>query len=72
MMPDRTDINDAPSAGMSDEPSFTTRAGFPICERCGKSTRSMNRLICRPCEMGTRLLLTTADRKLLREMRIAR
>jgi hypothetical protein len=72
MMRERDDIDNAPSAGMSDEPSFTTPGGFPICERCGKSTRSMNRLICRPCETGTRLLLITADRKLLREMRIAR
>jgi hypothetical protein len=61
-----------PSAGMSDEPSYTTPAGFPICSRCGRSTRNMERLVCRPCETGARLPLTAADRKWLRQIGIAR
>ena len=71
MNADNDDICNAPSAGMSDEPSYTTLAGFPICHRCGYSTRNMDRLICKPCEDGTRLMLTAADRKLLRQIRIA-
>ena len=66
------DICDAPSAGMSDEPSYTTLAGFPICSRCGRSTRHRERLICRPCESGTRLILTAEDRRFLRDCGIAR
>jgi hypothetical protein len=66
------DICNAPSAGMSDEPSYTTPAGFPICSRCNRSTRSMGRFICRPCESRTRLILTAEDRRWLRELRIAR
>ena len=50
----------------SDEPIHTTPAGFPICARCKHSTRDMNRLVCRPCESGTRLFLTLADRKWMR------
>jgi len=65
---DPDDINDAPSAGMSDEPSYTTLAGFPLCYRCGRSTRNMERLICRPCESGTRLLLSAEDRQWLRQI----
>ena len=64
------DISNAPSAGRSDEPSYRTLSGFPICDRCAKSTRNMKQLVCRPCEAGTRLLLTTADRKLLRVMKV--
>jgi len=64
------DINNAPSAGQCDEPSYTTRSGIPICERCGKSTRSMNQLVCAPCRSRTRLLLTKADRRWLRNIGI--
>jgi hypothetical protein len=32
----------------------------------------MEQLVCKPCESGTRLLLTAADRKLLRQMGISR
>jgi len=66
------DINNAPSAGECDEPSYTTPSGIPICSECGRSTRNRNRLICRPCESRTRLLLTDEDRRWLREMGIAR
>jgi hypothetical protein len=77
MLPDRIrkeddDISNAPSAGMSDEPSYTTPAGFPICSRCSRSTRNMKRLICGPCEAGTRLILTVEDRLWLRGLKIAR
>lgn len=64
------DINNAPSAGQCDEPSYTTRSGIPICERCGKSTRNMSQLVCAPCRHGTRLLLTKADRQWLRDIGI--
>jgi hypothetical protein len=67
---DTDDIKNAPSAVRCDEPSYTTRSGIPICERCGKSTRSMNQLICAPCRSRTRLLLTTADRRWLRDIGI--
>ncbi|MGA7791397.1 MAG: hypothetical protein WCA19_00070 [Candidatus Acidiferrales bacterium] len=66
------DINNAPSAGECDEPSYTTLRKFPICARCGKSTRNTNQLVCAPCRNRTRLLLTGADKQLLREMGIAR
>jgi hypothetical protein len=66
------DIGKAPSAGMSDEPSHTTTAGFPLCSRCNRSTRDIGRLICRPCETVTRLLLTAEDRSWLRGLKIAR
>jgi hypothetical protein len=65
-------VNNAPSAGQCDEPSHTTRSGIPICERCGKSTRSMNQLVCAPCRSRTRLLLTKADRKWLRQIGVER
>jgi len=65
-------INNAPSAGECDEPNYTTPAGFPICAHCHRSTRNMDRLICRPCESGTRLLLTAADRKWFRQIGVAR
>jgi hypothetical protein len=67
-----TDVNNAPSAGECDEPSYTTPGGFPICSRCGKSTRNKNQLVCRPCESRTRLILTAEDRQWLRQMGIAR
>jgi hypothetical protein len=63
---------ECPSGGESDEPSYTTRSGIPICSKCGKSTRNMNQLVCAPCRKRTRLLLTDADKKWLREMGIAR
>ena len=66
------DINDAPSAGLSDEPSYTTLRGLPICSRCGRSTRNMERLVCRPCESGTRLLLSPEDREFFRQVGITR
>jgi hypothetical protein len=69
---DTGDINNAPSAGNCDEPSYTTRSGIPICERCGKSTRSMNQLVCAPCRSRTQLLLTKADRKWLRQIGVKR
>lgn len=65
-------INNAPSAGDCGEPSHSTPAGVPICSECGRSTRNMEQLVCKPCESGTRLLLTAADRKLLRQMGISR
>jgi hypothetical protein len=66
------EINNAPSAGECDEPSYTTPQGFPICERCGKSTRNRNALICAPCRNQTRLLLTKDDRTFLQAVGIAR
>ena len=63
---------ECPSGGESDEPSYTTPKGIPICSKCGKSTRNMNRLVCAPCRNRTRLLLTDADQQFLREMGIAR
>jgi hypothetical protein len=63
---------ECPSGGQSDEPSHATLQGIPICPRCGKSTRNRNALICAPCRNRTRLLLTDEDRKLLREIGIAR
>lgn len=62
----------APSAGASGEPSHTIPSGIPICPKCGKSTRSGNRLVCKPCENGTRLILTSEDRKWLREIGVSR
>lgn len=62
---------EAPSARDSGEPSYTTVRGVPICCRCGKSTRNRNRLICKPCEDGTRLLLTREDREWLRQVGIS-
>jgi len=66
------DINDAPSAGQCDEPSYTTLAGFPICSKCGKSTRKKNVLVCAPCRNRTRLVLTDEDKKFLRDVGISR
>jgi hypothetical protein len=65
------DINNAPSAGFCDEPSYTTRSGIPICSECGKSTRNRNELVCAPCRNRTRLSLTDADKKWLRQIGIA-
>jgi hypothetical protein len=62
------DINDAPSAGFCDEPSYTTPSGIPICSKCGKSTRNRNELVCAPCRNRTRLLLNADDKKWLREI----
>ena len=70
--PQMDDINNAPSAGDCGEPNHTTLAGFPICSKCGHSTRNMNALVCAPCRNRTRLVLTEADRKLLREIGISR
>lgn len=61
----------APSAGESGEPRYTTPRGVPICSKCGKSTRSRNRVMCKPCENGTRLVLTLEDRKWLRQIGIS-
>jgi hypothetical protein len=58
------------TAGDCDEPNYTTLSGVPICSECGKSTRNMNQLVCAPCRSRTRLLLTKADRRLLRKMGI--
>ena len=66
------DINNAPSAGQCDEPSYTTVSGFPICSTCGRSTRNREFLVCAPCRNRTRLLLTQDDRKWLRQIGIAR
>jgi len=66
------DVNNAPSAGDCGEPSHTTVQGFPLCARCGLSTRNMNALVCAPCRNQTRLMLNKMDRKWLREMGIAR
>ena len=66
------EINSAPSAGWSDEPSHMTPSGFPICSECGKSTRNQNYLVCAPCRNRTRLILTAEDRAWLQEIGIAR
>jgi hypothetical protein len=66
------DINGAPSSGECGDSSYTTHAGFPICSTCGLSTRNLNALVCAPCRNHTRLVLTKADRRWLRELRIAR
>jgi ribosomal protein L37E len=66
------DIDNAPSAGDCGEPSRTTLQGFPLCARCGRSTRNMNALVCAPCRKGTRLLLTVADRRWLKGIGISR
>jgi hypothetical protein len=63
---------ECPSGGLCGEPSHTTIRGIPICSKCGKSTRSRNTLVCAPCRNRTRLLLTDEDKKLLREIGIAR
>ena len=70
--PDYDDICDAPSAGLSDEPSYMTPVGFPICSECGKPTRAKSQVICAPCRKGTRLLLTPEDRRWLRKVGIKR
>lgn len=54
------------TAGDCGEPSYTTLAGYPICDRCGKSTRNKNALTCAPCRKGTRFILTPDDRQFLR------
>ena len=61
---------ESPTAGDSGEPSYTTIRGIPICSRCGKSTRSRERLVCKPCENGTRLMLTSEDQDWLRQIGI--
>jgi hypothetical protein len=66
------DINNPPSAGDCGEPDHTTLRGFPICSRCGRSTRNKNALVCAPCRNRTRLVLTDEDKKLLREIGISR
>src|ERR1700680_3751851 len=63
---------EGPSGGESDEPSYTTPKGIPICSECGRSTRAKNQLICKPCRSRTRLVLTEADRTFLQEVGIAR
>ena len=60
---DADDICNVPSGGMSNEPTYSTPAGFPICRRCNRSTRTVGRLFCRPCISGTRLPLTAEDRR---------
>jgi hypothetical protein len=66
------DINNAPSAGDCGEPDYTTLRGFPICSRCGRSTRNKNALVCAPCRNRTRLVLTDEDKQFLREIGISR
>jgi len=66
------EINNAPSAGWSDEPSHMTPRGFPICSECGNSTRNQSELVCAPCRNRTRLILTAEDCRWLREIGIAR
>lgn len=63
--------NNAPSAGWSDEPSYTTPAGYPCCELCGYSTRDFEEIVCKPCQNGTRLILTAEDRRWLRKIKIS-
>jgi hypothetical protein len=65
------DINDAPSAGDSGEPSYRTPAGYPVCSQCGRSTRNCEALVCKPCRTGTRLSLTRADRNFLHSIGVA-
>jgi hypothetical protein len=60
------------TGGECGEPSRTTIRGIPICSECGKSTRNRNMIVCAPCRKRTRLLLTTEDKKWLREIGIAR
>lgn len=67
-----TTFSESPTAGDCGEPDFTTKGGIPICSRCGKSTRNRNKLVCAPCRSRTRLQLTDEDKKLLREIGIAR
>ena len=62
---------EAPNADDFDEPSYITPAGIPICSKCGKSTRNRNRLVCKRCEEGTRLVLTRKDREWLRQIGIS-
>jgi hypothetical protein len=62
------EVQECPSGGHSDEPSYTTISGIPICSECGKSTRNRNNLICAPCRNRTRLMLTAEDRKFLHEV----
>ena len=38
------------TAGESGEPSYSTPAGYTICSRCQRSTRSRDAIVCRPCE----------------------
>lgn len=71
-MSDADAINNAPSAGFCDEPSYTTPAGFPICECCGNSTRNLNELVCAPCRKRTGFVLTDADKELFRQIGITR
>jgi hypothetical protein len=66
------DVWESPTAGDCGEPNFTTTSDIPICSECGKSTRNRNKLVCAPCRSRTRLLLTDEDKKLLREIGIAR
>jgi len=70
--PDADEISNATSAGDCGEPNYTTVSGIPICSRCGKSTRNQDALVCAPCRKGTRLLLTKADKRLLKGMGISR
>ena len=54
-----------------DEPSRHTPSGRPLCERCGYVTSQRLWPHCKPCRSGTRLLLTSTDKKLLRAMGIS-
>ncbi len=61
--------------GSGDESSYTTRAGFPICNECGKSTRNRNATTCAPCrkaqaEMALAHTFTAEDRKFLSELKV--
>ncbi len=48
--PERDDsICNSPSAGWSDEPSYES-VRLPRCTMCGRSTRSLQRVICKSCE----------------------
>jgi len=60
------------TAGDCGEPSYTTLAGYPICDKCGKSTRNRNAFTCAPCRNRTRLPLTSEDRDWLRQIGIKR
>lgn len=61
---------ESPTAGHAGEPNNTSIKGIPICSKCGQSTRNRNRLVCKPCEDGTRLVLTREDREWLRQIGI--
>ena len=67
-----TDFIECPSGGEhGDEPSYTTINGYPVCAKCGNSTRNRNQIICAPCRNRTRLVLTEKDREFFQQIGIS-